>query len=64
MVNNSKAINSNDGDASIHNNPGVLYFKKNMHDDARRCFERALLIDAHYKEAQQNLEKVFEQQHT
>ena len=50
MVNNNKAINSNDGDASIHNNLGVLYFKKNMHDDARCCFERALLIAAHYKE--------------
>ena len=58
MVNNNKAINSNDGDASIHNNLGVLYFKKNMHDDARCCFERALLIAAHYKEAQQNLERL------
>ncbi|HHT9135737.1 MAG TPA: glycosyltransferase [Candidatus Wunengus sp. YC60] len=54
----NKAINLNDSDASIHNNLGVLYFKKNMYNDAANCFERALQIDAHYKEAQQNLEKV------
>ena len=54
----NKAINLNDSDASVHNNLGVLYFKKNMHNDARNCFERALQIDAHYKEAQQNLKKV------
>ncbi len=54
----NKAINLNSGDASIHNNLGVLYFKKNMYNDAKNCFERALLIDTHYKEAQQNIEKV------
>jgi len=54
----NKAINLNSGDASIHNNLGVLYFRKNMYNDAKNCFERALLIDTHYKEAQQNIEKV------
>ena len=54
----NKAINLNNSDASVHNNLGVLYFKKNMYNDAKNCFERALLIDAHYKEAQQNLNKV------
>ena len=29
-----------------------------MYNDAKNCFERALLIDTHYKEAQQNIEKV------
>ena len=45
-------------DASAHNNLGVLYFKKDMHNDARICFEKALSIDANYQEAQQNLKKV------
>ncbi len=54
----NKAINLNSRDASVHNNLGVLYFKKNMYNDAKNCFERALLIDTHYKEAQQNIEKV------
>src|SRR3972149_1105346 len=54
----NKAINLNSSDASVHNNLGVLYFKKNMYNDAKNCFERALLIDTHYKEAQQNIEKV------
>ncbi len=54
----NKAINLNNSDASIHNNLGVLYFKKNMCNDAKTCFESALRIDAGYKEAQQNLEKV------
>jgi len=58
IVHFNKAIDLNDGDATIYNNLGVLYFKKNSHDDAKSCFERALLIDAHYKEAQQNLNKV------
>lgn len=53
-----KVIELDGGDASIHNNLGVLYFKKNMYSDARICFEKALSIDTHYKEAQQNLEKV------
>jgi len=54
----NKAINLNNSDASVHNNLGVLYFKKNMCNDAKTCFESALRIDAGYKEAQQNLEKV------
>jgi len=58
IIHFNKAIDLNNDDASIHNNLGVLYFKKNMHDDAKSCFERALRIDAHYKEAQQNLNKV------
>ena len=58
IVHFNKAIDLNNGDATIYNNLGVLYFKKNRHDDAKICFERALLIDAHYKEAQQNLKKV------
>lgn len=45
-------------DASIYNNLGVLYFKRNMHTDAMICFEKALSIDAHYREARQNLEKL------
>ncbi len=45
-------------DASAHNNLGVLYFKKNMHDYARISFEKALSIDVNYQEAQQNLEKI------
>lgn len=53
-----KVIELDGGAASIHNNLGVLYFKKNMYSDARICFEKALSIDTHYKEAQQNLEKV------
>src|SRR3989304_7971813 len=53
-----KVIELNSDDASVYNNLGVLYFKKNMRNDARVCFEKALSLDAHYKEAQQNLKKV------
>ncbi|NUO07172.1 MAG: glycosyltransferase [Candidatus Brocadia sp.] len=53
-----KAIELNGSDASIHNNLGVLFFKKNIYHGARICFEKALSIDAQYKEARQNLEKV------
>ncbi len=52
------AIVLNGADASLYNNLGVLYFKKGVGHDARDCFEKALSIDAGYKEAQQNLEKV------
>ncbi len=52
------AIVLNGADVSLYNNLGVLYFKKSACHDARDCFEKALSIDANYKEAQQNLEKV------
>lgn len=45
-------------DASAFNNLGVLYFKKNIHNDARKCFEKALSIDVNYHEARQNLKIV------
>lgn len=53
-----KAIELHDGEATVYNNLGVLYFKRQMPDDARVCFEKALALDATYKEAQHNLEKV------
>ncbi len=52
-----KAIELNNSDAPLHNNLGVLYFKKKMYTDARKCFSAALSIDAHYGEAKKNLEK-------
>ncbi|MBM4053454.1 MAG: glycosyltransferase [Planctomycetes bacterium] len=45
-------------EASIYNNLGVLYFKKDMPLDAKTYFEIALLLNPDYKEARQNLEKV------
>ena len=54
-----EAIRLNNEDASTYNNLGVLYFKKNMHNDASVCFEKALSIDTSYKEAQQNLEMAY-----
>jgi tetratricopeptide (TPR) repeat protein len=53
-----KAIALNGRDASLHNNLGVLYFKKKMHTEAAQCFSDALSIDAHYGEAKKNLERV------
>ena len=53
-----KAIELNNSDASLHNNLGVLYFKKKMFTDAKKCFSDALSIDAHYDEAKKNLERV------
>ncbi|MEK7700204.1 MAG: glycosyltransferase, partial [Planctomycetota bacterium] len=53
-----KAIELNNSDASLHNNLGVLYFKKKMFTDAKKCFSDALSIDAHYEEAKKNLERV------
>ena len=39
IIHFNKAIDLNDRDASYsHNNLGVLYFKKNRHDDAKSCF--------------------------
>ncbi len=52
------ALEFNWSDASVYNNLGVFYFKKNMHKDAKTYFEKALSIDADYEEARQNLEKI------
>ncbi|MEP9409901.1 MAG: glycosyltransferase [Candidatus Brocadia sp.] len=54
-----EATELHNGEASAYNNLGVLYFKKHMHNYARICFEKALSIDANYREAQQNLKKIY-----
>lgn len=43
-------------DAGAHNNLGVLYFNKGLHDEAVAAFVRALEIDARMAVAQRNLE--------
>lgn len=53
-----KAIELSGCDATLHNNLGVLYFKKKMCTEAAKCFSDALSIDAHYGDAKKNLEKV------
>ncbi|MEK7698934.1 MAG: glycosyltransferase, partial [Planctomycetota bacterium] len=46
------------GDVSTANNLGVLYVAMGRLNDAKRCFEKALAVDANYEEAHINLEKV------
>lgn len=53
-----KAICLCPNDASIYNNLGVFYFKKDMYLDAKTYFDIALLLNSDYKEAQQNLGRV------
>lgn len=43
-------------DAGAHNNLGVLYFNKGLHDEAVTAFVRALEIDPRMAVAQRNLE--------
>jgi cellulose synthase operon protein C len=43
-------------DAGAHNNLGVLYFNKGLHDEAVSAFARALEIDPRMAVAQRNLE--------
>jgi cellulose synthase operon protein C len=46
-------------DAGAHNNLGVLYFNKGMHDDAISAFQRAVAIDGRMELARRNLEIAF-----
>ncbi|MGH7669277.1 MAG: tetratricopeptide repeat protein, partial [Gemmatimonadaceae bacterium] len=43
-------------DAGAHNNLGVLYFNKGLHEDAVQAFMRALDLDPRMEVAQRNLE--------
>ena len=43
-------------DAGAHNNLGVLYFNKGLHEEAIQQFQRALAIDPKMVVAQRNLE--------
>ncbi len=47
-------------DASAFNNLGVLYIAVNKLNEAKRCFEKALLIERDYQDARDNLEKVLQ----
>src|SRR5450432_4216951 len=43
-------------DAGAHNNLGVLYYNKGLHDEAVGAFMRALELDPKMQVAQRNLE--------
>src|SRR5882757_7233558 len=43
-------------DAGAHNNLGVLYYNKGLHEEAVAAFMRALELDAKMQVAQRNLE--------
>ena len=43
-------------DAGAHNNLGVLYFNKGLHEESIQQFQRALAIDPRMVVAQRNLE--------
>src|SRR5437868_15163193 len=43
-------------DAGAHNNLGVLYFNKGLHEEAIQQFQRALAVDPKMVVAQRNLE--------
>ena len=46
-------------DAGAHNNLGVLYFNKGMHEEALAAFMRALELDPRMQVAQRNLEVAY-----
>src|SRR5829696_2045526 len=46
-------------DAGAHNNLGVLYYNKGMHEEAVAAFTRALELDPKMQVAQRNLEVAY-----
>src|SRR4030042_703734 len=46
-------------DAGAHNNLGVLYFRRGLHQEAAQSFTRALGLDPRMAVAQRNLEIVY-----
>ncbi len=58
IVNLKKVTDLDPGDVSAFNNLGVLYVAMGRLNDAKRCFEKTLAVDANYEEARINLEKV------
>jgi Flp pilus assembly protein TadD len=47
-------IQQNELNAAAHNNLGLLYQQKHLHEDAARAFQRAIIIDARYGLAYNN----------
>jgi len=46
-------------DAGAHNNLGVLYYNKGLHDEAAAAFTKALELDPKMQVAQRNLEVTY-----
>ena len=47
------------GDAGAHNNLGVLYFNKGLHEEAEAMFGRAIALQPRLQVARRNLEIVY-----
>ena len=46
-------------DAGAHNNLGVVYYQKGLHEEAIVAFERALELDPRMQVAQRNLQVAY-----
>lgn len=55
----SFALRIDPSDAGAHNNLGVLYYHKGMHEEAVAAFGKALELDPKMQVAQRNLEVAY-----